>query len=159
MSVEVFRESAKALVLKNSLLHVRGGVSRALTAGRAQVRSSPRPWRCFHPRGFGKCAFQVFSTSVEVFPLASPRWRLYACLLHVRGGVSDHKETGKRGTRSSPRPWRCFSCGLRLSGLLRVFSTSVEVFPKLLQASTHSARLLHVRGGVSATPMRGGIRL
>ena len=134
---------------RSGLLHVRGGVSYLLLCDLLGQMSSPRPWRCFYSLRPQVFSLQVFSTSVEVFPLASPRWRLYACLLHVRGGVSMAGEPLTSWSSSSPRPWRCFSCGLRLSGLLRVFSTSVEVFPKLLQASTHSARLLHVRGGVS----------
>ena len=73
-------------------------------------QSSPRPWRCFRGKFKTKIAAQVFSTSVEVFREVDPKGSLLPCLLHVRGGVSERKyHQHKRH---------------------RVFSTSVEVFPK-----------------------------
>ena len=52
---------------------------------------------------------------------------------------------------SSPRPWRCFLHALDLRQYVRVFSTSVEVFPPALACLTRKMSLLHVRGGVSYT--------
>ena len=115
--------------------------------------SSPRPWRCFYCHAPSKKAQQVFSTSVEVFP-TPPRFVVeFVCLLHVRGGVSNSVSNKTDYTRSSPRPWRCFYTGGSLVTLTRVFSTSVEVFPRLSRPRSWTASLLHVRGGVSAQMM------
>ena len=111
------------------LLHVRGGVSAKVTIQRHGALSSPRPWRCFYNPALARGSFLVFSTSVEVFPVAGRTRSASGCLLHVRGGVSlGNFEVGAT-TGSSPRPWRCFQVGIRTSGRDDVFSTSVEVFP------------------------------
>ena len=70
-------------------------------------------------------------------------------LLHVRGGVSDPGVLQAFLDLSSPRPWRCFLHALDLRQYVRVFSTSVEVFPPALACLTRKKSLLHVRGGVS----------
>ena len=121
----------------------------------SRLRSSPRPWRCFQSTSAGFDQFGVFSTSVEVFLV--PRFsRLCKLgLLHVRGGVSDTPAFANMQAWSSPRPWRCF---LNLSSLNHhavVFSTSVEVFPFLIAKNFFVFSLLHVRGGVSGTPLTG----
>ena len=149
--MEVFLTCVKLSRFRSCLLHVRGGVSKACRCGSTRLRSSPRPWRCFH---------------------RSPRRRTRAFgLLHVRGGVSDERisiemriwvfstsvevfPTNESQSRcaygSSPRPWRCFFGCSRDHPPRCVFSTSVEVF--LTAAAAHAAHrgLLHVRGGVSA---------
>ena len=111
------------------LLHVRGGVSAKVTIQRHGALSSPRPWRCFYNPALARGSFLVFSTSVEVFPVAGRTRSASGCLLHVRGGVSlGNFEVGAT-TGSSPRPWRCFCGPLPYAKSAQVFSTSVEVFP------------------------------
>ena len=111
------------------LLHVRGGVSEPSSTDTRPIRSSPRPWRCFHNHHFEVQAASVFSTSVEVF-LRSGISRLKQIgLLHVRGGVSQSRT----------------NCLITII----VFSTSVEVFLWRVLVSKSVMSLLHVRGGVS----------
>ena len=66
--MEVFLEINRGLAILTCLLHVRGGVS---------IRR-----RRFYEDG------EVFSTSVEVFPLSDAPVENRLSLLHVRGGVS-----------------------------------------------------------------------
>ena len=108
-SVEVFPSCAFCSGVLVGLLHVRGGVSRRIAHHEHLTGSSPRPWRCF--------------------PRIKNDRRLIRSLLHVRGGVSWWRKYADGWIDSSPRPWRCF-CVLRTrSRRVRVFSTSVEVFP------------------------------
>ena len=131
------------------LLHVRGGVSAKVTIQRHGALSSPRPWRCFYNPALARGSFLVFSTSVEVFPVAGRTRSASGCLLHVRGGVSlGNFEVGAT-TGSSPRPWRCFSKCHNPVSPAEVFSTSVEVFLRAVTVCKKRASLLHVRGGVS----------
>ena len=131
------------------LLHVRGGVSLVNKEGNKFTRSSPRPWRCFCRVPLAKLAVVVFSTSVEVF-LAIARTALTDyCLLHVRGGVSGIRYFACGEYGSSPRPWRCFCSSIYRQYRFRVFSTSVEVFPRGAAPIPGLTCLLHVRGGVS----------
>ena len=131
------------------LLHVRGGVSVCNTSGGIEDSSSPRPWRCFFDAWLQNIAYGVFSTSVEVFLINSLYPGKVVSLLHVRGGVSTHLDRRFSHFESSPRPWRCFHVRVRSLGLLRVFSTSVEVFLHRGFGYGPRGRLLHVRGGVS----------
>ena len=107
-SVEVFLRVLLVIEPRASLLHVRGGVSKASSRRRVSTMSSPRPWRCF----FFFCKFFrlkfVFSTSVEVFPTGSNERSRKKRLLHVRGGVSGNSVIAFPVALSSPRPWRCF---------------------------------------------------
>ena len=130
-SVEVFLVVIPKPRLLDSLLHVRGGVSKEREFGQRTIESSPRPWRCFH-RG--------------------ARARL-ACggLLHVRGGVSRICVRVGASKKSSPRPWRCFRDGKLICWQIYVFSTSVEVFLAARLRNRCSRGLLLVRGGVSTT--------
>ena len=107
---------------------------------------------------------------MEVFLPPSTEHILSVCLLHVRGGVSPAVESSSITTRSSPRPWRCFQIQHVESGLIKVFSTSVEVFLVDCVPSCLRYGLLHVRGGVSTASnkrretcrllhVRGGVSL
>ena len=91
--------------------------------------SSPRPWRCFSIPKSLTILIRVFSTSVEVFPIGFVPHESIIGLLHVRGGVSNQKFLMFQGSKSSPRPWRCFYSQRRAGHDHGVFSTSVEVFP------------------------------
>ena len=147
--MEVFLQISFVIAYLSCLLHVRGGVSKALNTDSALFLSSPRPWRCFCPLLLGSLPARVFSTSVEVFPWLSPFSLVCRGLLHVRGGVSVISGASSVPERSSPRPWRCFWLILRKWNLRGVFSTSVEVFPDTFHPDTLRFCLLHVRGGVS----------
>ena len=87
---------------------------------------------------------------MEVFPNIGYKSIGRTSLLHVRGGVSNRPFTIFILTLSSPRPWRCFCESGCTDVQYGVFSTSVEVFLKLITSSRYSSSLLHVRGGVSA---------
>ena len=171
--MEVFLGQVGRRVYEVRLLHVRGGVSRNQSWFGDTHLSSPRPWRCFlknatksfrspcllHVRGgvsIRRRRFyedgEVFSTSVEVFPLSDAPVENRLSLLHVRGGVSELKFIKMLFWESSPRPWRCFHWLSRFDVIVLVFSTSVEVFPVLPGWNKILQCLLHVRGGVS-TPM------
>ena len=148
-SVEVFPNHPADSGDRARLLHVRGGVSSTHASLLVLAASSPRPWRCFRGLRCSDSFCGVFSTSVEVFLTPVPIGIHVPSLLHVRGGVSISKETGRMHTGSSPRPWRCFSVLLRHVSQSLVFSTSVEVFLKNGWNFHDRNRLLHVRGGVS----------
>ena len=168
--MEVFLKARRAKPSLASLLHVRGGVSTSQRITNTTYKSSPRPWRCFFSQAVSSSTRSVFSTSVEVFPLAmplrslkggsSPRpWRCFfrqvlrrslpCSLLHVRGGVSKCNWSHRLRILSSPRPWRCFQPHGTSGYSQAVFSTSVEVFPLRLMQKLFLNSLLHVRGGVS----------
>ena len=127
-SVEVFLHISTSIGLFPGLLHVRGGVSLQLSKIRLTHKSSSRPWRCFSIQKLKLAPTMVFSTSVEVFPSASPSSTACFGLLHVRGGVSTQLSIRKPQATSSPRPWRCFLSAIRFRSPHGVFSTSVEVF-------------------------------
>ena len=148
-SVEVFLIPCVEALLAGCLLHVRGGVSIPSTSLALSIRSSPRPWRCFHECRNAIRKSPVFSTSVEVFLCACCRRSSRMRLLHVRGGVSDMKALARDACRSSPRPWRCFYLMNPSDIFFLVFSTSVEVFPRMSAMYCARSSLLHVRGGVS----------
>ena len=153
-SVEVFLGFVSIQNSRGSLLHVRGGVSTMPAAKIFDTQSSPRPWRCFYNSVPDLSILIVFSTSVEVFPPRFPTASLWGRLLHVRGGVSETKYPDKPTRLSSPRPWRCFSPNGGKRSRLSVFSTSVEVFLTAALTLRPCESLLHVRGGVSETPLR-----
>ena len=91
-SVEVFLWLCASTTIRNSLLHVRGGVSCVNRIFEEVAASSPRPWRCFHLSRLLPIQAKVFSTSVEVFLTASCPASPAMRLLHVRGGVSHPTE-------------------------------------------------------------------
>ena len=150
-SVEVFPKYRSASLQRWGLLHVRGGVSEWFRDENLQNASSPRPWRCFSRQTRRVPKRSVFSTSVEVFLNGDQRSGPDACLLHVRGGVSETNKLQNGLKKSSPRPWRCFPVGRDPAGVLLVFSTSVEVFPAVGTVANLQTSLLHVRGGVSGS--------
>ena len=154
-SVEVFPGAFAVMLPGPGLLHVRGGVSRWLAVLRVDIPSSPRPWRCFLRYSRIAQAVAVFSTSVEVFPIARVVSLRSGCLLHVRGGVSYRRTISINASRSSPRPWRCFQARCPYPLCQYVFSTSVEVFPRRAPARCLARGLLHVRGGVSLRAFSG----
>ena len=137
-SVEVFPRKLGLTVAVVRLLHVRGGVSILDTDKVSLSRSSPRPWRCFIISPVFTRVFQVFSTSVEVFPMTLLSQNTVSRLLHVRGGVSHSFQMSEMQRRSSPRPWRCFWHWRSCRYSFWAFSTSVEVFLELSQLESHN---------------------
>ena len=134
---------------KESLPHVRGGVSVNYLDTILAERSSPRAWGCFRPPAGRHGRGEVFPTCVGVFlPLREPVITALG-LPHVRGGVSLCKmcSAGKRG--SSPRAWGCFYTVVARAWDRHVFPTCVGVFLVVSAFCGVLACLPHVRGGVS----------
>ena len=131
------------------LPHVRGGVSDALRAVMAALKSSPRAWGCFPKDELMDYALVVFPTCVGVF-LSVAYWLfLPAGLPHVRGGVSAKYLPTDVVGESSPRAWGCFSRTKSSTSKEIVFPTCVGVFPLSSSCSAMTRSLPHVRGGVS----------
>ncbi len=148
-SVGVFPGANWDKVVTSSLPHVRGGVSRNHRRFAFRLRSSPRPWGCFHTERPGRRPVQVFPTSVGVFPAHNRGQCSGSCLPHVRGGVSKKPRDSGELCASSPRPWGCFRLQQCVCRLGCVFPTSVGVFPGRPIPACPRRRLPHVRGGVS----------
>ena len=99
----------------------------------------------------------VFPTHVGVFLYGPISRRFSSSLPHARGGVSFlGVEHGKRG-QSSPRTWGCFWRENYTLGRRVVFPTHVGVFLIGGGRRSHSCRLPHARGGVSATGVLDGL--
>ena len=148
-SVGVFLRKHQRHLSKDSLPHVRGGVSDGIYVCIADARSSPRPWGCFLTILLTSQILLVFPTSVGVFLMQAGRWASERSLPHVRGGVSQWSRQNSSTTESSPRPWGCFPRILIMVYTFLVFPTSVGVFPGWLIARVLHTGLPHVRGGVS----------
>ena len=143
-----------------SLPHARGGVSLPGYFRHNYGPSSPRPWGCFLRLRGVPCPDTVFPTPVGVFPKSGKRRADPACLPHARGGVSIAKQLKDAMTRSSPRPWGCFSRRPARPLLRRVFPTPVGVFLFSRLIFWFIPRLPHARGGVSKSLSRtGALRL
>ena len=91
--------------------HARGGVSAALRYLSRMLRSSPRPWGCFHARVFSPSELIVVPTPVGVFPSVDPYLGPRHGRPHARGGVSSIQGRGLATIWSSPRPWGA-CCGM-----------------------------------------------
>ena len=70
-------------------------------------------------------------------------------LPHARGGVSSVGWAEAILTKSSPRPWGCFSGQEKRRPCSCVFPTPVGVFPTWQACTRHMPCLPHARGGVS----------
>ena len=130
--VGVFLNSSSRLSASSRLPHARGGVSSCSNSPSARRRSSPRPWGCFPLLAFLSKRLKVFPTPVGVFLPLSRAGPPPAGLPHARGGVSLAGCEANPPTRSSPRPWGCFSCRGSERPLSLVFPTPVGVFPSQL---------------------------
>ena len=135
-----------------SLPHARGGVSVVFVQSLIDVRSSPRPWGCFHLLMGGVQLRVVFPTPVGVFLLLRRLLRLIWSLPHARGGVSTARSETRISSQSSPRPWGCFRVLHASRRGCAVFPTPVGVFPRQFSAPSRKKSLPHARGGVSASP-------
>ena len=111
--------------------------------------SSPRPWGCFCSHSWNCCLAEVFPTPVGVFLRYLYVYLYRSCLPHARGGVSFILLIRTQERRSSPRPWGCFYCRLRIAHFAQVFPTPVGVFPNITSTTVCRRSLPHARGGVS----------
>ncbi len=111
-----------------SLPHARGGVSNSRSIHLIHVRSSPRPWGCFHRVNIEKEEELVFPTPVGVFLRALSDVHVHLRLPHARGGVSSQAGQVDMALVSSPRPWGCFFDSVTPWAQLEVFPTPVGVF-------------------------------
>ncbi len=113
------------------------------------MRSSPRPWGCFHSRCRCPQRCCVFPTPVGVFLGQGTSDKSYCRLPHARGGVSDLLDVYSALSPSSPRPWGCFQEWALDDGQKPVFPTPVGVFLYPGRSWMLALRLPHARGGVS----------
>ena len=149
-SVGVFLKEVAVEEFCDCLPHVRGGVSGYQKWLAWSALSSPRPWGCFW-RGGPRSSYRVvFPTSVGVFLKGKSKCLNQCRLPHVRGGVSHDCRSVNTRPRSSPRPWGCFFISMIKNRYIKVFPTSVGVFPMVFSSLIHWKSLPHVRGGVSA---------
>ncbi len=132
-----------------SLPHARGGVSLEKWHNERNPESSPRPWGCFQIVDLNREWSAVFPTPVGVFPTGEGLVKETCCLPHARGGVSYLYESFNRRTRSSPRPWGCFSDTPPEPEPVPVFPTPVGVFLSSYKGNDTIDGLPHARGGVS----------
>ena len=114
---------------KESLPHVRGGVSKGHLDEAKGHESSPRAWGCFPDDVLLNGQQAVFPTCVGVFPALKYPGGKVKSLPHVRGGVSGSLFIFSGLRTSSPRAWGCFFCVPCLLYLSAVFPTCVGVFP------------------------------
>ena len=129
--VEVFPLIKRSITAGVNFLHVCGGVSQTNCVIENHKRFSPRMWRCFQhdgDRGGGKT---IFSTYVEVFPQHCMQPKHSHHFLHVCGGVSNSFVKPVLLPGFSPRMWRCFRKWLGSLSSVEIFSTYVEVFPRV----------------------------
>ena len=148
--VEVFLSRVLIIETIFNFLHVCGGVSNWFSDLPAEVRFSPRMWRCFLSEKQHSGSSMIFSTYVEVFLNRQCTPSQKSDFLHVCGGVSPPVERVVAVTEFSPRMWRCFfkdDCDIHT---IIIFSTYVEVFLRLMSVVKTRWNFLHVCGGVSA---------
>ncbi len=93
---------------RRRLPHMRGGVSVRYLVASEYGESSPHAWGCFLTKSRFRNEKIVFPTCVGVFPSRTALETLLSSLPHMRGGVSDVKQSSPNRTRSSPHAWGCF---------------------------------------------------
>ena len=147
--VGVFPQTELAIVLRSSLPHACGGVSKKRVSPSWCAPSSPRMWGCF--RGIGQKARRnfVFPTHVGVFLRPLDCSESCASLPHACGGVSSSSRRVVRMVWSSPRMWGCFQYAKELCAEVWVFPTHVGVFPSSSTSRSGAMCLPHACGGVS----------
>ncbi len=152
-SVGVFLGDLKHSGEIERLPHERGGVSGTRYSSRPGTASSPRAWGCFPVCVVHGLHLRVFPTSVGVFPGGDQHLHDALSLPHERGGVSGFLISSRSASRSSPRAWGCFRLPDFFSQRVKVFPTSVGVFPGSWRSIFRLKRLPHERGGVSSSSM------
>ena len=128
--MEVFPTQLLSPKSLQSFLHIRGGVSNALSRIPRKEPFSPHTWRCFSNPTSAVSSKEVFSTYVEVFLAQAEELEQTRSFLHIRGGVSVITFDASRNSSFSPHTWRCFYDEDTNPVVMSVFSTYVEVFPR-----------------------------
>ncbi len=147
--VEMFLPRELLLRPRVSFLHACGDVSERRLSKEAAYLFSPRMWRCFRNAQKLEGIYKVFSTHVEMFPIQRCFFNFDTCFLHACGDVSDEAAGSEGNEGFSPRMWRCFFDFIFFRCVYTVFSTHVEMFPKIIKLSIIIVRFLHACGDVS----------
>ena len=84
--VEVILGKSRGLMTKYGILHVCGGDPYSAIIKNVTIQYSPRMWRWSQLGNQMTMMKQVFSTYVEVIPIAISSSPLRLCILHVCGG-------------------------------------------------------------------------
>ena len=108
---------------------------------------SPRMWRWSCLDWKLSAWRSVFSTYVEVIPNNLIFICSLSSFLHVCGGDPVIKDDAGFSPAFSPRMWRWSWINQSFYQLLYVFSTYVEVIPRLVSSSIDVDSFLHVCGG------------
>ena len=125
--VEVILSSSNIYIGIKCFLHVCGGDPKVNVDVRLQSAFSPRMWRWSCSSYIIFPMLNVFSTYVEVIPIASSCLAWLACFLHVCGGDPMEWWKKQKNWLFSPRMWRwSWSIGAKPYPSV-VFSTYVEV--------------------------------
>ena len=77
--------------MRDSLPHMRGGVSFFMAVTVSMRASSPHAWGCFYFRDAVESITIVFPTCVGVFPELTQALKEIGGLPHMRGGVSSSR--------------------------------------------------------------------
>ena len=145
--VEVILSARLGRLFAICILHVCGGDPYYDSVKALQEQYSPRMWR-WSPFVFLIDIIRVvFSTYVEVILEKLLQQRKAFCILHVCGGDPVCNLPLRPRIQYSPRMWRWSSIVPCIVGLLRVFSTYVEVILIFWISSNVTDSILHVCGG------------
>ena len=129
------------------ILHVCGGDPKFVKIGPYIFQYSPRMWRWSYGNDIIFWVRWVFSTYVEVIPVADHKTVAITGILHVCGGDPDKDCWALTIAAYSPRMWRwSWFIGL-FHNLFFVFSTYVEVIPNFWIFENSGWSILHVCGG------------
>ena len=128
-------------------LHVCGGDPWSRNILTYYVGFSPRMWRWSLTRLTCQKVLMVFSTYVEVILSIKEFQQRLESFLHVCGGDPTVSTIVRQRTKFSPRMWRWSSVKEPFDPDDQVFSTYVEVIPKIWVASSTQGSFLHVCGG------------
>ena len=129
--VEVIPHLGASLASRQSILHVCGGDPRYHLIIYNHKKYSPRVWRWSSKISDWSEIHGVFSTCVEVILIKTVDGTTSVSILHVCGGDPNWDGMTYLGFEYSPRVWRWSRwCDWRF-GLDSVFSTCVEVIPRL----------------------------
>ena len=130
-----------------SILHVCGGDPNASGTISYEQVYSPRMWRWSWIQLIVNVMLTVFSTYVEVIPYSPNLFIKWECILHVCGGDPTPPVTLLIRSGYSPRMWRWSYWYFLWVMVTGVFSTYVEVIPRLWSNGSWSSCILHVCGG------------
>ena len=145
--VEVIPAKAELVKPFLSILHVCGGDPVFVVGYLIGYLYSPRMWRWSSFDTIILQRIRVFSTYVEVIPIYDAKVAVLKSILHVCGGDPMKKERLITSEVYSPRMWRWSLNQLHRTSNHPVFSTYVEVIPKMKNLMLVTLCILHVCGG------------